>query len=61
MIELAKEKRKNREKDKLELPAAIPLMPIVEVNHLIPILYTSKVMVHIYTTNKTVHHLLLVT
>ena len=31
-------------------------MPIVEVNHCLPILHLSKIMVHIYTTGKTIHH-----
>ena len=30
-------------------------MPIVGVNHHIPILHTSKRMVHIYTTGKTIN------
>ena len=42
-------------KDKWELPAIIPLMPIVGVNIHLPILHMSKIMVHIYTTDKTVH------
>ena len=33
----------------------IPLMPIVGVNHRLPILHMYKIMVHIYTTEKTVH------
>ena len=50
MIELAKEKKKNPEKDKWELPAVIPLMPIVGVNNRLPVLHLSKRMVHIYST-----------
>ena len=30
-------------------------MPIVGVNHRLPILHTSKIMVHIYSKEKTVH------
>ena len=30
-------------------------MPIVGVNNSLPILHPSKIMVHIYTTDKTVH------
>ena len=37
------------------LPDVIPLMPIVGVNHRLPILHMSKIMVHIYTEDKTVH------
>ena len=47
--------KKNPANDRWELPAFIPLMPIVGVNHRLPILYMSKIMVHIYTTDKTVH------
>ena len=30
-------------------------MPIVGVNHRLPILHMSKIMVHIYTTGKNIH------
>ena len=30
-------------------------MPIVGVNHRQPILHTSKIMVHCYTTDETIH------
>ena len=55
MIELSKEKKINLEKDKCELPAVIPLMSIVGVNYRLTILHMSKSMVHIYTTEKTIH------
>ena len=55
MIELAKEERKIPEKYKRELPDFIPLMPIVGVNHCLPILHLSKIMVHIYSTEKAMH------
>ena len=55
MIELAKEKKIIPEKYEWWLPDVIPLMPIVEVNHCLTILYMSKKMVHIYTTENTIH------
>ena len=55
MIELAKEKKTNPAKDKWELPAVTTLMEIVGVNHSLPILHMSKIMVHIYSTEKTIH------
>ena len=55
MIELAKEKKKNLAKDKWELPSVIPLIPIVGFNHRLPTLHMSKMTVHVYTTDKTVH------
>ena len=48
---------KSSAKYKLEIPAVIPLIPIVGVNNRLPILHMSKRMVHIYTTEKTVHKL----
>ena len=54
MIELAKEKKIFPAKDKWELPAVITLMPIVGVNDRLPLLHLSKIMVHIYTTEKTI-------
>ena len=51
MIEL----EKNPEKYKWDLPSVIPLMPIVGVNYCLPILHLYKIMVHIYTTEKTIH------
>ena len=42
-------------KDKWETPAIITLMPIVGVNNCQPILYTSKRMVHCYTTDETMN------
>ena len=39
----------------MELPSVIQLMPMVEVNNTLPILHLSKRMVHIYTTEKTIH------
>ena len=47
--------RKKPAKYKWEIPAVIPLIPIVGVNHCLPILHLSKRMVHIYTTGKTIH------
>ena len=41
--------------DKWEIPAIIPLMPILGVNHRLSILNLSKIMVHIYTTSKTIN------
>ena len=52
MIELGENKFS---KIKWELPTVIPLMPTVGVNHRLPILHMSKITVHIYTTEKTVH------
>ena len=51
MIESAKQIAK----DKWELPAVIPLMTMVGVNHRLPILYLSKIIVHIYTTENTIY------
>ena len=42
-------------KDKWELPAAIPLMQIVRVNHSLPILHLSKIMIHVYSIENTIH------
>ena len=42
-------------KDKWEIPAVITLMSIVGANHCLPILHLSKIMIHIYTTGKTIH------
>ena len=39
-------------KDKWEIPAVIPLMPIVGLNHRLPILHMNKIMLHIYTSCK---------
>ena len=47
--------KKNPAKDKWEVPTVIPLIPIVGVYHRLPKLHMSKRMVHIYTTDKTVH------
>ena len=55
MIELGKEKEKISAKEKWKLPAIIPLMPILGVNIRLPILYMSKRMVYIYTTDNTGH------
>ena len=52
---MAKEKKIIPEKDKWELPAVILLIPIVVVNHRLPILNMSKRMVHIYITENTIH------
>ena len=52
---IGKRKEKNLAKDKWELPAVIPLVPILGVNHSLPILHMSKIMVHIYSTEKTIH------
>ena len=54
MIELDKY-NKNSAKDKWELPVFIPLMTIVGVNHYLSLLYLFKMMIHIYTTEKTIH------
>ena len=56
MIELVKRKI-NPAKDNLEIPAVILLVPIVGVNHRLPILHLSKIIVHIYTKGKTIHQL----
>ena len=53
MIESAKEKIPS--KHKWELSAVIPLIPIVGVNHRLPILHISNRMIYIYSTEKTVH------
>ena len=50
-----KRKEKNPSRDKWETPDVIPLIPIVGVNHRLPILQMSKIMVHIYTTGKNIH------
>ena len=50
MIEL----EKNPAKYKWDLPAVIPLMPILWVNHCLPILHMYKIMVHIYSTEKSI-------
>ena len=55
MIESEKEKKTIPAKYKWEIPAVIPLMPIVGVNHCLPILHLSPKMVHIYTAGKTIH------
>ena len=52
---IGERKYKNLAKDKWELPDVIPIMPIVGVNHSLPILHLSKRMVHIYGTEKTIH------
>ena len=56
MIELAKENKQISAKDKWELPAVISIMQIVGVNNHLPILHLSKRMLHIYSTEKTIHH-----
>ena len=52
---MEKETKKNPARDEWEISAVIPLMPIVGVNHRLPILHMSKIMVHIYTKEKTIH------
>ena len=52
---IVKRKEKNPAKDKWELSAVIPLIPIVGVNNRLSLLHLSKRMVHIYTTEKTIH------
>ena len=42
-------------KYKWELPDIIPLMSIVGFNHCLPILHLSKIIVHINSTEKTIH------
>ena len=49
-------KSKNPVKDEWEIPAIIPLMPIVGVNHCYPILHMFKIMVHFYTADETINH-----
>ena len=49
------ELEKNPAKDKWEIPAIISLILIVGVNYCLPILNLSKIMVHIYTTGKTIN------
>ena len=39
----------------MRIPAIIPLMPIVGVNRRLSILHMSKIMIHCYTTGKTIH------
>ena len=51
---IGKRKQTITAKDKWELPAVIPLMPIVGVNNCLPLLYLSKIMVHIYSTENTI-------
>ena len=48
-------KKNDRIGKKRELLTVIPLMPIVGVNHRLRILHLSKRMVHIYSTEKTIH------
>ena len=55
MIESEKDNKKVQAKDKWEIIAIIPLIPIVGVNHRLPILHTSKRMVHCYTTVKNIN------
>ena len=43
------------EKYKWEIPTVITLMPILGVNHRLPILHLSKRMVHTYTAGKTIN------
>ena len=52
---IVKIKLKIPAKDEWKLPAVIPIMKIVGVNHCPPILHLYKIMVHIYTTEKTIH------
>ena len=47
--------KKKSAKDKWELSAVIPLVPIVWANHHLTILHMSKIMVHIFSTDKTIH------
>ena len=54
MIEFEKEKQ-FQQNIKLELPHIIPLMPIVEGNHRLPMLHLSKIIVHINITEKIIH------
>ena len=54
MIELEKYNKKTV-KDKWEIPAIIPLLPLVGVNNLQPILHTSKIMVHCYTIDENIN------
>ena len=54
MIELEIYNNKVPAKYKWEIPDIIPLMPIVGVNHRLPLSHLSKIMVHIYTTGKTI-------
>ena len=52
---IGKRKQTIKAKDKWELRAVIPIMLIVGVNNCLTLLYLSKIMVHIYVTDKTVH------
>ena len=54
-VKIVELEKKNPAKDKWEVPTVIPLIPIVGVYHRLPKLHMSKIMVHIYTTEKTVH------
>ena len=47
-------RKENPEKDEWKIPAVIPLITIVGVDHRPPIFYLSKIMVHIYTTEKNI-------
>ena len=54
---IGKEKNgKNSARDKWEIPAIIPLIPILWVNHCLPILHLYKIFVHIYTIGKTINY-----
>ena len=52
---IGKRKGKNPEKDEWGLTDVIPLMAIAGVNHRLPILHLSKIMVHIYSTENTIY------
>ena len=49
------EKEKTETKYRWETLYVIPLLSLVEVNHLQPILYMSKIMVHIYSENERIN------
>ena len=50
MIELEKERRKQQQKINVNYLLLFHIIPIVGVNHFLPILYLSKILVHIYVT-----------
>ena len=53
IVELEKGKKNVPGKDKWEIPAIIPIIKLVGVNHRLPILHMSKIMVHCYSIDET--------
>ena len=52
---MKKEKKKNPGKDNWETLNVITLIPLVGVNHRLPILHISKIMVHCYSTDEIIN------